>query len=141
MDAVNIVGAAASIGGLIITLLILARVKKIESSYKRQGLLPKYIERLQGLAVNLQNAVDQKDIDGLHEQLASAEQVLAAVCNVIPEDCSRSQGLAARMSQMRASMSETIFASCRTLLLDLRGEGERLTLLAEQYAWSSRDGN
>lgn len=132
------IGSLASIFGLAITLYVARAVWKIEKSYLRQALLPKYVTKLKAASKNIRIYCEKNDEENVKAQLLKCQYILEGLAKHIPQEYG-----AKRIIDKIESFQEQpdrLISNAVSIQHWIDGLVERLDLLKYELQWRGRNG-
>ena len=142
LDAISVIGSLASLAGLYLTWRVYVRIRDIEKRYVRMGVLPTYMRRLNGTVGNLQQAIESKDRDGMRTAIHLSRIVLDAIHPLLTlEQGAPIKALLEKIEMLPTHDQYSAQISSAQVVIELRGEHERLKLLSIEHPWRANDAN
>lgn len=136
-------GSIASVVGLGITILVLRKVRRIEQSYTRQGMVPHLRSKLSANAKNLKKYNRGKLVEKIGAELAKTRANLQSLLRALPEgERLTVQELLNEVSdELRKTASSRSDERANQFVDKINVIVQQITNLEEEWKWSSRDAS
>jgi hypothetical protein len=141
MNSINIVGAIASILGLVVTLFVFSRVKKIAKSFSTQALLPTYTKKLGGAINNLKEYQKSKNGPQIRVVLSVSEVTLEDLVEHLDDKRAErvKQALLVVRKSREIQSDDDLWEQSGLVIAGLEGVRATIVNLKNEMQWRGRD--
>jgi hypothetical protein len=136
MDTINIIGAVASIIGLLITCFVLWRVGRIERRFSAQGLLPGYLKTLGGAVRNLEEHQRSKNGPKIRSVLSTTRATLKDMARCLDKGRAADvQRVVVSITKRLNSSDDVLWEESGSALADLQEVQETVKNYLKAMPW------
>ena len=140
MDAINVIGAAASVIGLLITGVVFWRVRSIEKRFSAQGLLPGYQSTLRGAVKNLEEHQRSKNGPKIRTVLSGVRATLKDMATCLDKRRAKDvQQVIASITRRLESSDDALCAGSGSAIADLEEVQQTVQNYVKVIQWSARN--